>query len=286
MAPRLAGRGSHRRRRRVLSVEPVARPARRHRGPARWAPRSVRQLLHLAERSVPHGGPLVLTTCWSVKGGTGTTVVTVALGVALAAARSPDGALVVDLAGDVPAAFRLAPGAAGAPGLAEWLAAAPSVLPDALFRLEVAGVADGSAVLPCGAGGPGVRWRRPSWRRCCTASAVRWSSTAGASPAAADESPAAATTPWRLGPPAADRFAVGRAPVLPGRCAAALRGPPGVGRGARGRGQRSRGATSSRSSACRWWRWCGSPMLSPGGSTPWTLQDGPQASPTSSWRST
>ena len=45
----------------------------------------------------------VLVTCWSVKGGSGTTVVAAAL--ALSLARRDEGALLVDLAGDVPAAL-------------------------------------------------------------------------------------------------------------------------------------------------------------------------------------
>jgi len=43
----------------------------------------------------------VFITCWSVKGGSGTTVVATALAL-LCAARVPDGALLVDLVGDAP----------------------------------------------------------------------------------------------------------------------------------------------------------------------------------------
>jgi len=75
----------------------------------------------------------VLIACWSPKGGSGTTVVSTALGLLLAGTRGA--ALLVDLAGDVPAALGL-PEPSG-PGLAEWLAAGPEVPDDALSRLEV-----------------------------------------------------------------------------------------------------------------------------------------------------
>jgi MinD-like ATPase involved in chromosome partitioning or flagellar assembly len=91
----------------------------------------------------------VLLACWAAKGGAGTTVVATALA-RLLAARDPSGALLADLAGDVPAVLGLAdpPG----PGLAEWLAAGEGVPPDALGRLEVEGPG-GLRVLPW-AGGP------------------------------------------------------------------------------------------------------------------------------------
>jgi hypothetical protein len=92
----------------------------------------------------------VLTACWSIKGGSGTTVVAASLGLLLAA-RSPGGAVVADLGGDVPATLGLPPGEAGPPGLAGWLAAAPDVMPDALARLEVA-AGGGLTVLPRGDG--------------------------------------------------------------------------------------------------------------------------------------
>jgi len=75
----------------------------------------------------------VLIACWSPKGGSGTTVVSTALGLILAGTKGA--ALLVDLAGDVPAALGL-PEPDG-PGLAEWLAAGPEVPDDALSRLEV-----------------------------------------------------------------------------------------------------------------------------------------------------
>lgn len=90
----------------------------------------------------------MLIACWSTKGGSGTTVVATSLALLLAR-RSPDGALLVDLAGDGPAALGL-PEPVG-PGVAGWLAAGATVPPDALGRLEEA-VGDGLALLPRGAG--------------------------------------------------------------------------------------------------------------------------------------
>lgn len=92
----------------------------------------------------------MLISCWSTKGGTGTTVVAAAL--ALVLTRSTGGALAVDLAGDLPAAFGLSPdGRDDRPGIADWSAAAPEVPADALARLEEP-VADGLALLRRGAG--------------------------------------------------------------------------------------------------------------------------------------
>ena len=60
-----------------------------------------------------------MIVCWSVKGGSGTTVVasTIAL---MRAAESQRGALLVDLAGDVPAVLGLAE--SSGPGINEWFA--------------------------------------------------------------------------------------------------------------------------------------------------------------------
>lgn len=88
----------------------------------------------------------MLYACWSVKGGSGTTVVSVALAAVLAR-RSPVGALVADLCGDVPTALGL-PDREG-PGLDEWLAAGDAVPADALARLELDGPG-GLRVLPAG----------------------------------------------------------------------------------------------------------------------------------------
>ena len=89
----------------------------------------------------------MIIACWSVKGGSGTTVVSSALAVLLA--RGSPGTLLVDLAGEAPAVLGL-PDARG-PGLAEWLAE-PAHPPDVLARLTVA-VAGGLELLPAGAAG-------------------------------------------------------------------------------------------------------------------------------------
>ncbi len=87
----------------------------------------------------------MLTCCWSVKGGSGTTVVAASL--ALLAGSSPAGALLVDLAGDVPAVLGL-PEPVG-PGVREWLAANPAVEADALGHLATAAT-PGLRVVPAG----------------------------------------------------------------------------------------------------------------------------------------
>jgi hypothetical protein len=88
----------------------------------------------------------VLISCWSAKGGTGTTVVAAALAIVLARS-SPRGAVLADLAGDAPAVLGLAD--PGDPGLAGWLNAGSSVPADALARLEL-DVGDGLRLLPSG----------------------------------------------------------------------------------------------------------------------------------------
>jgi hypothetical protein len=87
----------------------------------------------------------VLITCWSVKGGSGTTVVAASL--ALLAARSAEGALLVDAAGDQPAALGL-PEPAGQ-GVGHWLESDLSVPPEQLAHLEVE-VRSGLRLLPRG----------------------------------------------------------------------------------------------------------------------------------------
>jgi len=82
-----------------------------------------------------------------VKGGSGTTVVTASL--ALLAASAPDGALLVDLAGDASAALGL-PEPAG-PGVWDWLLADPPADPDALEHLQIP-VAPGLHLIPAGDG--------------------------------------------------------------------------------------------------------------------------------------
>ena len=89
----------------------------------------------------------MLVACWSVKGGSGTTVVAAALAVVLASA-DPKGSTLVDLGGDVPAALGV-PEPAG-PGVGDWLAAGPDVAAGALRRLEV-DVAPGLGLVPLGA---------------------------------------------------------------------------------------------------------------------------------------
>lgn len=90
----------------------------------------------------------MLIACWSPKGGSGTTAVAAALALLLARAR-PGGALLADLAGDVPAVLGLAE--PSGPGLAEWLASGAG--PDALARLEVP-AGDALSVLPAGEPAP------------------------------------------------------------------------------------------------------------------------------------
>jgi MinD-like ATPase involved in chromosome partitioning or flagellar assembly len=89
---------------------------------------------------------LVLVGCWSAKGGAGTTVVSAAL--ALLSASSTGGALLVDVAGDLPAALGVA---VPDTGVADWLAAGPEVPADALARLEVP-VGDGLSLVGRGVG--------------------------------------------------------------------------------------------------------------------------------------
>lgn len=88
----------------------------------------------------------MLVSCWSAKGGSGTTVVSVAL--ALVLARTSE-VLLVDLAGDVPGVLGLPE--PDSPGLTAWLAAGDDVGVDALERLEVPARPDLS-VLPRGSG--------------------------------------------------------------------------------------------------------------------------------------
>ncbi|NLD76737.1 MAG: hypothetical protein GX643_08720 [Acidimicrobiales bacterium] len=75
----------------------------------------------------------MITACWSLKGGSGTTVVSA--GLALSHQRRfGERALLVDLAGDLPLVLGM-PEPSG-PGVTEWLAAGSSAPPDALARLE------------------------------------------------------------------------------------------------------------------------------------------------------
>jgi hypothetical protein len=81
-----------------------------------------------------------------VKGGSGTTVVAAALAL-LHARAGPDGAVIADLVGDIPAALGV-PEPAG-PGLTAWLAAGDDVGAEALGRLAVP-VAGGLHLLAAG----------------------------------------------------------------------------------------------------------------------------------------
>jgi hypothetical protein len=90
----------------------------------------------------------VLISCWSVKGGAGTTVVASALAFVLARSAGA-GSLLVDLAGDVPAAVGVAD--PGDPGLSGWTAAGAGVPPDGLARLEL-DLGSGVSLLPRGRG--------------------------------------------------------------------------------------------------------------------------------------
>ena len=88
----------------------------------------------------------MLTACWSVKGGSGTTVVSAALGLVMARARH-DHATLLDLAGDVPAALGI-PDPSGS-GLTEWLATEARA--PASFARLIAPAAGGLGVVPRGA---------------------------------------------------------------------------------------------------------------------------------------
>ena len=86
----------------------------------------------------------MVIACWSVKGGSGTTVVAASLALLLAR-NSPNGAVLADLAGDLPSVLGMSE--PEGPGLADWLASEADVA--ALHRLEVP-VADGLRLLPRG----------------------------------------------------------------------------------------------------------------------------------------
>ncbi|MBS1836169.1 MAG: hypothetical protein JST64_00570 [Actinobacteria bacterium] len=87
----------------------------------------------------------MLITLWSVKGGSGVSVVAAGLA-ALLARGSTDGALLVDLGGDQPALLGIA--SPGGPGVSDWLAA-PHGDRAALRRLEVE-AGPSLALLPAG----------------------------------------------------------------------------------------------------------------------------------------
>jgi hypothetical protein len=101
----------------------------------------------------------LLFALWSPKGGSGTSVVSVALGSFLARRRP---VLLVDLAGDLPAIAGLAPdwvrprfSRGPFPSLAAWLAAGPAAPSDALDDL-VQPVGEGLGLLSLGSAPPGM----------------------------------------------------------------------------------------------------------------------------------
>lgn len=92
--------------------------------------------------------------CWSVKGGSGTTVVAASLALTLSSRAD---VTLVDLRGDVPAALGAAEPAG--PGVSEWLAS-PTATAEALWGLAVT-IAPNLRALPWGAAGgtpPTQRW--------------------------------------------------------------------------------------------------------------------------------
>ncbi|MDQ1445985.1 MAG: hypothetical protein QOI20_2449 [Acidimicrobiaceae bacterium] len=94
----------------------------------------------------------MLFACWSVKGGSGTTVVAASLAL-LFARSSPNGVLLLDAAGDLPGVLGVDHGER--PGLADWLGIADADAA-ALARLEV-DAAPGLRLVPwrAGLGPPG-----------------------------------------------------------------------------------------------------------------------------------
>lgn len=99
------------------------------------------------QSKLPTSWGLVMFLCWSAKGGSGTTVVAAALALVLARQHP---ALLVDLAGDVPAALGM-PQPCG-PGVADWLAS-PTADAPALHRLGVP-ANDALQVVPTGTANP------------------------------------------------------------------------------------------------------------------------------------
>lgn len=75
-----------------------------------------------------------MIVCWSVKGGSGTTVISSALALMLGT-NSPTGARVVDLAGDLPATLGMAEPAGV--GVSDWLMSPDDVEADALDNLLI-----------------------------------------------------------------------------------------------------------------------------------------------------
>ena len=177
----------------VKVVTPTVAVRREFAGPS---PRSPRRFPRLSPSS---GGCPVHLSCWALKGGVGTTVVTAALGLTLH--RAGHDVLLVDLAGDLPAALGL-PEPDG-PGLTDWLAAGDDVPADGLGRIELTAAA-GLAVLPRGRGaarahrsgrGAGRRPRSPPLGR----RRLRRARRPGAGPVGRRR-PVAPTRCWSPGP--------------------------------------------------------------------------------------
>lgn len=93
----------------------------------------------------------MLTACWSVKGGSGTTVVAAAL--ALSLARHGRAVTAADFAGDLPTALGM-PDPVG-PGIRDWLEAGEQVPADGLARIAVM-CASGITLVPRGEWSTGV----------------------------------------------------------------------------------------------------------------------------------
>ena len=98
----------------------------------------------------------MLVICWSVKGGSGTTVVAAALSLLLARSH-PEGCVAVDLGTDLSAALGLPQPCR--PGLGDWIVADGSVGGEALLMLAATA---GSGVDLIGAGAPCDR-AAPRW---------------------------------------------------------------------------------------------------------------------------
>lgn len=88
----------------------------------------------------------MMIACWSVKGGSGVSVVAAGLAIGLAR-RTPSGALFVDLAGDGPSVLGVP--APDGPGLSDWLRSGDDLPADALSRLEV-NIGSGLSMLAMG----------------------------------------------------------------------------------------------------------------------------------------
>ena len=87
-----------------------------------------------------------MIVCWSVKGGSGTTVISSALAIMLSSS-SPTGARIVDLAGDLPATLGMAE--PSGVGVSDWLMSPDDVGAEALDNLLISANSN-LALLPSG----------------------------------------------------------------------------------------------------------------------------------------